>query len=105
MNILELLCSVFHRPSWDPSKSEDGDTDGHGIGKELSSEKLTVLLPSHGDWLAQDGIYQICLEFWLCHMGSDKTEMQNRILNHSKLWMEIAKFTVQLRGGEITGRR
>lgn len=25
-------------------------------------------------------------------MGSDKTEMQNRILNHSKLWMEIAKF-------------
>lgn len=25
-------------------------------------------------------------------MGSDKTEMQNRILNHSKLWIEIAKF-------------
>lgn len=25
-------------------------------------------------------------------MGSDKTEMQNRILNHSKLWMEIANF-------------
>lgn len=42
-------------------------------------------LLSHREWLAQDGISQICLEFRLCHMCSDKTEMQNRIRNHSKL--------------------
>lgn len=73
-------------------KSKDADTDGNGTRKKLSSAKACSAVPSHREWLAQDGIYQIFLEFWLYHMGSDKTEMQNRILNHSKLWMKIAKF-------------
>lgn len=60
--------------------------------EELRGASTHRALQSHRKWLTQDGISQICLEFRLCHMGSDKTEMQNRIRNHSKLWMKTGKF-------------
>lgn len=60
--------------------------------EELRGASTHRALQSHREWLTQDGISQICLEFRLCHMGSDKTEMQNRIRNHSKLWMKTGKF-------------
>lgn len=40
--------------------------------EELGSASTPRALLSHREWLAQDGISQICLEFRLCHMGSDK---------------------------------